>query len=98
MIVNFEEYPEITQEDIDRVIQEFQDPPLINNEIIENETLGTVHSTQEDNGKYLPISERPVNVFPNRIIVNSGETYKRRISRPFNRNTHFVTISKNSTE
>ena len=30
--------------------------------------------------------------------MNSGETYKRRISRPFNRNTHFVTISKNSTE
>lgn len=93
MIPNIYETPEITQEDIDQVIAEFQDPVLET-----EETIATVHSTNDDNGKCIPISERPVNVFMNRIILNSGEIYKRRISRPFNRNTHFVTISKNSVE
>ena len=64
----------------------------------ENQTIATIHSNQEDNGKGIPISERSVNVFPNRIILKLGDSYKRRIVRPFNRNTHLVTIKIGSIE
>ena len=39
-----------------------------------NQTIATVHSNQEDNGKAIPISERSVNVFRNRIILKLGDS------------------------
>lgn len=101
MIPNIEELPDIM--DIDEIINSQVEPNQELLDIISElepppDTIDTIHSTQEDNGKNIPISERPVNVFPNRIIINSGDYYKRRISRPFNKNTHFVTINKSNIE
>lgn len=58
----------------------------------------TVHSTQGEDGKDLPISEKPVNFFKNRIIFDIGEYSKTRVARPFGRNTYTATVTLNALE
>lgn len=54
---------------------------------------GTAHSARGENGKDVPISERTVNTFQNRLILTVGETFKTRISRPFQKSTYHVTVT-----
>jgi len=69
------------------------DPP---HDATDSDSMETVHSGQGDAGKAIPLTEKPINVYQNRIILNTGETFRKRLTRPFNRYTHFVTISKNT--
>lgn len=63
----------------------------------ENESVvETIHSTNDDGGKAIPISERCINVFHNRIFFKLGDTSKHKCIRPFNRNTHLVTLKRSS--
>lgn len=97
LIANIGEEPDITDEDLDRIIQS---QIFENNAAIEADemrtNLDTVHSTNDDDGKCIPISEQSVNIFPNRVIFNSGEQFKITTTRPFQRNTYCVTIRINS--
>lgn len=103
---NIDEIPDPM--DLDEVLDTFNQmqPPNENEAIhISNATnddnescIETIHSTQEDNGKCIPVTERPVNIYHNRIILKLGDSYKRRIKRPFNRNTHLATINKDTIE
>jgi len=67
---------------------------VIQNNSAENDqnSCDTVHSTQEDNGKAIPISESSINTFSNRIILNTSEQYKMKYTKPFNKNTYTVSI------
>ena len=87
------EYDPIITSDADQVNLPTNDPIDINPQE-EHETIETVHSTNDDDGKCIPITERSVNVFMNRLIFKLGDFHKRRISRPFNRNTHIITIKR----
>lgn len=95
-----DDLPVITDEDVMNILNsQNEEYPLLGMEDhpdeteIENDTLATQHSTQEDNGKVLPISEQPVNNFNNRLIIKSGEEYKCILKRVFNKNTYVVTIN-----
>lgn len=81
----------LTQEE-QRVVQELMPA---SREPDEDDDQNTIHSAHGDGGMGIPISERPVNIFPNRIIISIGEHYKRRIVRPFNRNTHIIHVNQN---
>lgn len=107
MVPNIDELPELTNEDLDQILNsQIDNPQAISNVINElendgpqadnNSNLETVHSTQEDNGKVIPISEQIVNVFSNRLILNIGEQYQCRYTKPFNKNTYKVTIRANA--
>ena len=65
---------------------------------LENETIETIHSTNDDNGKCIPITERSVNSFKNRIIFKLGDCNKSKFTKPFNRPTHIVTLSSDNIE
>lgn len=110
MIPNVNELPALSDEDLESIIasqnpdvglMDLSDPHVLDNEPDTAESnddgdLDTVHSTQEDNGKGIPITDKPVNTFQNRIVIRLGEKYKRRIDRPFNRNHHNITVTKES--
>lgn len=107
--VNVDELPEITDQDIENILNsQLENPDELPRIIEDLQTLltnppddtndETVHSTDDDNGKAIPISEQAVNIFPNRIIFNTGEQYKNRFTKPFNKNTYNVTIRPNATE
>lgn len=104
---NIDEIPEITEEDIEQIINSqsldsLQDLQIDALEGIEemlgmnkeqNNTDATVHSvSNEDDGKIIPISEQSVNNFPNRIILKINETYKCRYTKPFNKNTYKIDV------
>ena len=87
-------YPVIEQEDIDKILAEFTNPSE-NEQQLPNSNE-TIHSTNNDDGKCLPISERPVNIFSNRVIIKLGDKFNVKITQPFNRNHYLITINKNS--
>lgn len=106
---NVDEVPEITEEDIQQIInsqsldllddlqidalESFQEP-LNRNEVQEN-TDATVHSvSDEDDGKIIPISEQAVNNFPNRIILTTSEAYRFRYTKRFNKSTYKIDVRK----
>lgn len=95
VIVNVNEIPEISQDDIDQILGA-ETPRSVNLDNEADDTdLETVHSGQQDTGLRGPVfTERPVNTFSNRIIIKLSDTIKRRITRPFNKNTHLVTLNK----
>lgn len=64
----------------------------------DDSSTDTIHSTNEDNGKGVPISERPVNVFHNRLLLKIGDTCKRKLLKPFNRYTYLATIRNDMIE
>lgn len=98
---NIDELPLLTDEDVQNIINSQLDDNITDenlHEQIENETLATRHSTQEDDGKVVPISEQAVNNFNNRIIFTIGETYKCKLTRPFNKNTYTVSIGRSTMD
>lgn len=66
---NVDEIPELTEEDVQRIINH-----QLTEEISNNDIRDTIHSeSYEDNGKIIPISEQAVDTFPNRIILKSAD-------------------------
>lgn len=95
IIAEIHETPDLTDVDMDRIIQsQVQDMQPV--EQISN--VDTIHSTDDDNGKVIPISEHPVNIFQNRVIISLGEQYKHRLTKPFNKNTYKITVRPNAIE
>lgn len=106
---NVDEVPEITDEDIQQIInsqsldslEDLQIDALedleemLNGNKEQENTDATVHSvSNEDDGKIIPISEQAVNNFPNRIILKTNEAYKCRYTKPFNKNTYKIDLRK----
>lgn len=116
MAVNKNDFPPLTEEDINEILginnaNDVTFPNEILNEVINdlennqnlNENLevstgATIHSTQGEDGKTIPITEQSVNNFSNRIILNSGEVYKCKYTKPFKKNNYLVTISISNSE
>lgn len=116
--VNIDEIPNLTDIDLDHLIEpstetndsdfleifnelqsSLHDPPLKNDSYIDdNESIATLHSTNEDNGKGIPITTRPVNVFNNRILLKIGDTCKHKLLQPFNRRTHVISVRESDLE
>lgn len=101
---NIEENPHMSDEELDDILNALgpssNPQPMETNEPRDNgnDSLATVHSTNDDDGKAIPITEKPVNMYHNRIILKLGDTYKRKLIRPFNRMTHIVTIDSENIE
>lgn len=84
----------ITDMEVDPHIGEGHEPDA--DPLDDNESDATVHSTDGDTGKGLPITEQAVNIYKNRIILRLGEFSKRRITRPFDRHNYIITINPES--
>lgn len=69
----------------------------LNNPTEENndDSNATIHLTQEDNRKAIPITESSVNIYPNRIILNIGEQYNLKFTKIFQKNNYNITIRPN---
>ena len=107
LIPNIDESPGISNEELDRILEN----QVLDNQAFQeivadieqvppdnSETIETVHSTQEDDGKAIPISERSVNSFPNRMIFKLGDSYRTKILKTFNKNTIVITLNRQLIE
>ena len=56
----------------------------------------TIHSTEEDGGKVIPITESPVNHFNNRVILALGDKFEIKLKKPFKKNHYTVRKRKNA--
>ncbi|POS82904.1 hypothetical protein EPUL_005150, partial [Erysiphe pulchra] len=90
ILPNVNELPVLTDEELENILSSPNNQP--NDEIDSN---ATIHSTQEDNGKVIPITESSVNIYPNRIILNIGEQYKLKFTKIFKKNTYNISIRQN---
>lgn len=103
ILPNVSELPELGDEELENILNPQNDELSIpNNSEQQNlnddqnsDTDATIHSTQEDNGKVIPITEKSVNIYPNRVILNIGEQFNLKFSKPFGRNTYSVSIRQN---
>lgn len=100
IIANVGEEPDLTDEDIERILNaQIQDTADVTENPIDSQSNPeTIHSTNDDGGKVIPISEQAVNIFPNRVIFNSGEQYQVNQTKPFQRNTYNVIIRPNNVK
>ena len=62
-----------------------------------DDDMGTIHSASEDNINYLFISEKPINIFKNQILVNNGNLPDI-ITKIHNKNRHIIYLSNNDDE
>lgn len=103
---NIDEIPELTDDDLAEILgpQNLEpldidldrdlDPTLPPNQNPpDDEDIDTVHTGVENTPLNIVMTDRPVNLFSNRIIIRTGESFKRRIARPFNKNTHLITVN-----
>lgn len=100
---NCEDIPNISDEDVRQIIDstrtlttqaDLSDRPDDPEDPLK-ETLETIHSTDEDNGKVIPISEQAVNTFSNRINLNIGEQSRCTLRKPFNKCTYNLCVRRN---
>lgn len=95
LIVHTDDDRLITDEDVEQILRsQMEDLPETTMDCDNAPSdLNTVHSINgNDDGKVIPISEKSVNIFSNRVIFNSGEIYRQKHTMPFKRNTYHVTI------
>lgn len=101
VIPNCHEIPNISDEDIEEIIKNTRiETTQIDLNALDTfeETLETIHSVDEDDGKIIPISEQSVNNFANRIILDISERYRSTFRKPFNKNTYIIDIRQNFIE
>lgn len=65
---------------------------------MDNTSDVTVHSNNDEQGKRLPISELPLNHATNRLVIDYGQDFKHSYTRPFQKNHHFVRITKENRQ
>lgn len=100
VLPNVNELPVLSDEELENILNspnnsQINDNPNQQNDENDNDSNATIHSTQEDNGKVIPITESSVNMYPNRIILNIGEQYKTKFTKIFQKNTYNITIRQN---
>lgn len=76
--------PQIDQEDLD--------PDIADEVLREGETDNTQHTAVENPTFTLPISDKPINHFLNRIEIKMGDQYQLHHSRPFNKHHYTITL------
>lgn len=82
-----ERYNDIITAQADAVDQNREDNDDNNSDV-------TIHSNNDPQSKFLPISELPVNYATNRLIIDYDNKYDHTFSKPFKKNHHFVKIVK----
>lgn len=111
---NIDEIPVLTDDDIREILGPLTDPitpdnppelPNLNDvppvnppEPPDLSDGDTIHTGPETTPNSVVFTDKSVNVFSNRIIIYTGEYFKRRITRPFNKNTHIITINRQDAE
>lgn len=100
ILPNVNELPVLSDEELENILNPTDNRHTgndLNNPTEENndDSNATIHSTQEDNGKAIPITESSVNIYPNRIILNIGEQYNLKFTKIFQKNNYNITIRPN---
>ena len=58
----------------------------------------TIHSANDNDCPNIPISEKPVNHFQNRLILKLGDTSRHQFRKYFNKNHHLILIKRDAIE
>lgn len=76
------------------VISESLNQPQPKDKDNDVDSNATVHSNNDTEGKYLPISELPVNYASTRLIIDFGDKFLHKFTKPFKKNHHLVRIER----
>ena len=96
--VNVTIHPSRNITPVDNIPEPNELTPRAGNATTNNEDLETIHSAVDNDCPNIPISEKPLNHFQNRLVVKLGDTSRHQFRKYFNKNHHLVIIKRNAIE